>query len=109
MSNEVKRVEISLDDKSIEILKKVNSLHRDSLINVALSLVQKTGYYKTLSGETKDKIEKLEDITSLDVNNQDTQSNTSTNSTSNSSTKNTSNTQNTQNTPKKSTMTWDSF
>jgi len=103
MPNEVKRVEISLDDKSIDILKKVNSLHRDSLINVALSLVQKTGYYKTLSGETDAKIEKLEDITSLDVeskdniNNQNTQSNSSTNSTSN------------QNTPKKSTMTWDSF
>ena len=57
-------VSISLDSNSIEILQKVDKLHRTSLINLGISLISKTGYYKTLSGE--DKQLKLDEITSLD-------------------------------------------
>ncbi len=55
---------VNFDNTSIEILKKVDAIHRDSLINVALALVSKTGYYKTLAGEVG---ETLEDVASLDT------------------------------------------
>lgn len=62
---EAQNIGISLDSKSIEILKKVDAIHRDSLINVGLALVEKTGYYKTLAGINSG--EDLEDVASLDV------------------------------------------
>lgn len=61
---EAQNLGINLDSKSVDILKAVDSIHRDSLINVGLSLVSKTGYYKTLTGKTP---EDLEDVASLDV------------------------------------------
>ena len=61
---EAQNLGINLDTKSVEILKAVNSIHRDSLINVGLSLVSKTGYYKTLTGKIPDN---LEDVASLDI------------------------------------------
>jgi len=69
--SEIKELPIQFDEESIKILQKVPSIHRHSLINVALSLVSKTGYYKTLSGESKDmsisestSLESLESISS---------------------------------------------
>jgi len=62
---EAQNLGINLDSKSIEILKKVDSIHRDSLINVGLALVAKTGYYKTLAGISD--VEDLEEVASLDV------------------------------------------
>jgi len=62
---EAQNLGINLDSKSIEILKKVDSIHRDSLINVGLALVAKTGYYKTLAGISD--AEDLEEVASLDV------------------------------------------
>jgi len=62
---EAQNLGINLDSRSIEILKKVESLHRDSLINVAIALVEKTGYYKTLTGKNSEA--DLEDVTSLDI------------------------------------------
>jgi len=62
---EAKSLNITLDGKSIEILKKVDGIHRDSLINVGLALVEKTGYYKTLTGENKS--DSLDDVASLDL------------------------------------------
>jgi len=62
---EAQNLGINLDSKSIEILKKVESLHRDSLINVAIALVEKTGYYRTLTGKNSEA--DLEDVASLDV------------------------------------------
>ena len=56
---------INLDANSIKILKQVESIHRDSIINIGLSLVEKTGYFKTLSGANKNA--DLEDVASLDV------------------------------------------
>jgi len=61
---EAQNIGISLDRNSISILKAIDKVHRDSLINVALSLISKTGYYKTLTGKTP---EDLEDVASLDV------------------------------------------
>jgi hypothetical protein len=62
---EAQNIGITLDDKSIQILKKVDKLHRDSIINVALALVEKTGYYKTLAGISES--EELDDVASLDI------------------------------------------
>jgi len=61
----MKKVEIALDDKSVDILKGVDDIHRNSIVNVGLALVSKTGYYKTLTGKTES--DDLEDIASLDV------------------------------------------
>lgn len=68
MSNS-QEIGIKLDSRSIDILKTVDALHRDSLINVGLALVSKTGYYKTLSG-IQDSNE-LENVVSLDVEDKD--------------------------------------
>jgi hypothetical protein len=61
----MKKVEIALDDSSVEILKGVDDIHRNSIVNIGLALVSKTGYYKTLTG--KSEAEDLEDIASLDI------------------------------------------
>jgi hypothetical protein len=61
----MKKVEITLDDNSVEILKKVDDIHRNSIVNVGLALVSKTGYYKTLTG--KSEADDLEEIASLDI------------------------------------------
>lgn len=62
---DAQNVNISLDAKSIDILRKVDAIHRDSLINVGLALVEKTGYFKTLAGVNN--TEDLDDVASLDV------------------------------------------
>jgi len=62
---ESKIVNITLDNASLDILREVDSIHRDSLINVALSIVKQTGYYKTLTG--KSKTDDIEEVASLDV------------------------------------------
>ncbi|MEA1973165.1 MAG: hypothetical protein U9N34_07730 [Candidatus Cloacimonadota bacterium] len=81
--SEAQNLGINLDSKSIEILKKVESLHRDSLINVAIALVEKTGYYRTLTGKNTEA--DLEDVASLDV--EDTDEDSGTTSTSSKSKK----------------------
>jgi hypothetical protein len=62
---EAQNLGINLDSKSIDILKKVDAIHRDSLINVGLQLVAKTGYFKTLAGLNN--TEDLDDVASLDI------------------------------------------
>jgi len=52
---------INFDERSKEILREVDEIHRQSLINVAIHMIAKTGYYKSLTG----KDETLEDITDL--------------------------------------------
>jgi hypothetical protein len=61
---EVKTVNVTLDKNSISILKQVDNIHKSSLINLAISLISKTGYYKTLTGDIGDS---LESVTSLDT------------------------------------------
>jgi hypothetical protein len=61
---ESKIVNISLDKNSIEILRQVDNIHKSSLINLAISLISKTGYYRTLTGKVADE---LEDVTSLEA------------------------------------------
>jgi hypothetical protein len=97
---EAKSLNISLDANSIEILKSVDAIHRDSLINVGLSLVQKTGYYKTIAGinDTED----LEDVASLDLDDEGGTRSTSTKSTKKSTKEETK-------APEKPKTTWDSF
>ena len=58
-----KSVSIEFDEASLKILKDVDSIHRNSLINVGLALVKCTGYYKTLAGIGP---ETLEDVAGLD-------------------------------------------
>jgi hypothetical protein len=60
-----KEIQITLDDKSIEILKNIDEIHRASVINVGLALVSRTGYYSTLCN--KNESLSLDDIASLDV------------------------------------------
>jgi len=61
-----KSLPIEFDDKSIEILKNVDSVHRNSLVNVALAMISKTSYYKTLSGESSDDALEVASLGSLD-------------------------------------------
>jgi len=100
---EAQNLGINLDSKSIEILKKVESLHRDSLINVAIALVEKTGYYRTLTGKNSEA--DLEDVASLDVEDNDEESSGSTSKPKKSSKKAA------KTTPEKKapSMSWDSF
>jgi len=58
-------ISIKLDEESVQILKNINPIHRDSVINVGLSLISKTGYYKTLLG--KNITEDLEEVVSLEA------------------------------------------
>ena len=59
-----KQVQVTLDEYSIGLLSSVDAIHRDSLINLGISMISKTGYYKTLTG--KNDTEDLEDVVSLD-------------------------------------------
>ncbi len=63
---ESKSVNVSLDKHSIEILKQVDNIHKSSLINLAISLISKTGYYKTLTGNIGDSLESVTSLDSLD-------------------------------------------
>lgn len=60
--NESKQVTIKLDPISIEIIRKVDPIHRDSMINLGLALVSKTGYYNTITGNIG---KELSDVTDL--------------------------------------------
>ena len=60
-------VEIRLDDKSVDTLKKVDEIYRDAVINIGLALVSKTNYFKTLSGELNEEPQQIEDLVSIDV------------------------------------------
>lgn len=61
--SENKRIEIELDPKSIELLKNVEPMYRDSVINLGIKMIAKTPYYKTLTGEEMD----INTMTSLDT------------------------------------------
>lgn len=67
MSQEEKELPIKFDNASIQILKKVSPVHRNSLVNVALALVSKTGYYKTVCGLDTNSIDEVSSLESLDV------------------------------------------
>lgn len=90
-------VQINLDDKSIEILKGVNKIHRDSVISIGLALVEKTGFYRTLTG--KNKSNELEDVASIGSEDEEKQEVKVPNTT-----KTTKTIQ-----PEKKSTTWDSF
>lgn len=61
-----KVVTVTFDDNAQAILKDVDIVHRDSLINVGLALVAKTEYYKTLSGTSDAPLVKVASLSSLD-------------------------------------------
>jgi len=50
----MKEVKIRLDDKSLEILKDIDSIHRESIINFGVRLAAQTEYFKILKGEIED-------------------------------------------------------
>jgi len=60
----MKEVKIKLDDKSLEILKEIDTIHRESIINFGIRLASQTEYFKILKGE----VEKVEDIVSINEN-----------------------------------------
>lgn len=49
-----KSTNVELDDKSLEVLKKVDALHRNALINLGIHMIAKTNYYRGLSGDVDD-------------------------------------------------------
>jgi len=57
----MKEVKIKLDDKSLEILKEIDTIHRESIINFGIRLAENTEYFKILKGEEA-KIETIEEI-----------------------------------------------
>lgn len=57
---------VNFDENSKKILMGVEAIHRDSLINVALALVSKTNYYKTLTGLPPAELAKVADLSSLE-------------------------------------------
>jgi hypothetical protein len=57
----LKEVKIKLDDKSLEILKDVDPIHRESIINFGVRLASQTEYFKILKGE----LEEAEDLVSI--------------------------------------------
>jgi len=59
-------VNIEFDEASLGILKKVDGIHRNSLINVGLALVSKTGYYKTLAGIGPEELAEVAGLNELD-------------------------------------------
>jgi len=61
-----KAVQVNFDDNSQSILKEVDAIHRDSLINMGLALVSRTEYYKTLTGKINDDVSKVASLSSLD-------------------------------------------
>jgi hypothetical protein len=62
---EAKTATIKLDNKSVEILTKVDPIHRESMINLGLALISKTFYYKTLTGELPNELVSITDLGSL--------------------------------------------
>lgn len=57
---------VNFDENSKKILMGVDAIHRDSLINVALALVSKTSYYKTLTGVPPAELAQVADLSSLE-------------------------------------------
>ena len=70
-------VSIEFDQSSLDILKNVDGIHRNSLINVGLALVSKTGYYKTLAGIGPELLEDVAGLSDLDKVLEETQEETS--------------------------------
>ena len=60
----MKEVKIKLDDKSLEILKEIDTIHRESIINFGLRLASQTEYFKILKGEINIEIEEVSNISS---------------------------------------------
>ena len=59
----MKEVKVRLDDKSVEILKEVEAIHRDSLINFAIRLLEAHPHYKIIKGE----VEAIEEVSNLEA------------------------------------------
>jgi hypothetical protein len=57
----MKEVKIKLDDKSLEILKEIDPIHRESVINFGIRLASQTEYFKILKGE----VEEAENIVAI--------------------------------------------
>jgi len=54
-------VKVGLDDKSIEILDKLDKVHKQSIINFGIRLAKDTDFYKILVGEEDIVIKNNED------------------------------------------------
>ena len=71
----MKEVKIKLDEKSLEILKEVDPIHRESIINFGIRLAANTEYFKILKGEIDSQVSLNETIekteTKSEVKNED--------------------------------------
>lgn len=59
---------VNFDKNSTAILKQVDPIHRESVINLGIALVSKTEYFKTISGEGSDNIEDVVSLNALGIN-----------------------------------------
>jgi hypothetical protein len=100
IKDENKSVSVKFDKYSKEILKRVDPIHRESMINLGLALVSKTGYFQTLCGVVSEELTDIANIGDLGKL-QDSTSSTNTTVESNSTPK-------VQPKPKQS-ATWDDF
>lgn len=89
---------VNFDKNSVEILKKVESIHRESLVNLGIALISKTNYYKTLIGEIPEDINKVVSLESLEDELNGDKSNS-----------NQSNSKSAESESKPSTSSWDDF
>lgn len=61
-----KNTSVELDDRSLEILKKVDSVHRNSIVNLGIHMISKTPYYKGLT-EDVDVFEDVVDLNKIQI------------------------------------------
>jgi len=52
----MKEVKIKLDEISLEILKDIDPIHRESIINFGIRLSSQTEYFKILKGEVEENL-----------------------------------------------------
>jgi len=57
-----KSTNVELDDISLNILKQVDGVHRNSLINLGIIAISKTEYFKSLTGNPSEDISKIVDL-----------------------------------------------
>ena len=62
---EAKEIKVILEEDALKILKEVDAIHRNTLINIGLKLVQKTELFKTLTGDSSEEIQKIASLDNI--------------------------------------------
>jgi len=62
---ESKEISIEFDKNSLRVLKEVDKIHRTSLINLGIAMIEKTPYYQTLTGNADSNIANIASLSQL--------------------------------------------